>query len=182
MNIPNAITLARLLVVPFAVYVILGGYHVVAFWLFVAAGVSDGVDGYLAERLGQRSLLGAYLDPIADKTLLVAAFLSLGYVGQIPGWLVILVVFRDLMIVGGVVVLYLSEKSIDMTPHFSSKLNTVTQLVLVGVVLAELGTGLSVEMLNLGLIYLIAATTVASGAAYVAIWSRDTVGLGGETG
>jgi hypothetical protein len=84
MNIPNSITLARLFMVPFAVYAILEGQYVAAFWIFIVAGLSDGVDGYLAKRLGQQSRLGACLDPIADKTLLVATFLALGYIGWIP--------------------------------------------------------------------------------------------------
>ena len=180
MNIPNSITLARLFMVPFAVYAILEGQYVAAFWIFIVAGLSDGVDGYLAKRLGQQSRLGACLDPIADKTLLVATFLALGYIGWIPLWLIMLVVFRDLMIVGGVAVLYLNEKTVDMTPHVSSKLNTVSQIALIGVLLGELSLGIDADMFNLALIYIIGATTLASGAAYVAVWSRDTVELGGQ--
>src|SRR5690606_11391126 len=101
-NVPNIISLCWLLCVPVTVFLILNGMMLPAFWLFVAAGVSDAVDGYLAKRLGQTSTLGSYLDPIADKALLVCVYLTLGQAGHLPTWLVIMVVSRDLLIVGGV--------------------------------------------------------------------------------
>ena len=102
MSIPNLITLARILLVPVVVWAIASNQMLFAFLLFAAAGVSDAVDGFLAKRFGMASELGAYLDPLADKVLIVSIYVSLGIVDALPRWLVILVVSRDLLIVGGV--------------------------------------------------------------------------------
>ena len=95
MSIPNLITLGRILLVPIVVWAIWSGAMWAAFVLFLAAGVSDAVDGYLAKRFGMTTVLGAYLDPLADKALIVSIYVTLGIIGKIPGWLVILVVSRD---------------------------------------------------------------------------------------
>ncbi len=105
LSIPNLITLARILLVPVVVWAIASNQMLFAFLLFAAAGVSDAVDGFLAKRFGMASELGRYLDPLADKVLIVSIYVSLGIVERLPRWLVILVVSRDLLIVGGVVVL-----------------------------------------------------------------------------
>lgn len=159
--------------VPFAVYFILNGSFTVAFWLFVAAGVSDAVDGYLAKRLGQSSALGAYLDPLADKALLVAVYVALGHAGYLPLWLVILVVFRDVVIVGGVLLLHLTRESVRMRPLTISKINTAVQIAMVAVILAEQGLGLDGGLLVTALVYATGATTLASGGTYIVTWGRD---------
>ena len=97
-NLANLITLGRLLAVPLVVWLILSGDYTLTFWVFAAASVSDAIDGYVAKHFDQRSDLGALLDPIADKTLIVSLFVTLGLAGDLPTWLVILVVFRDLLI------------------------------------------------------------------------------------
>ena len=109
LSIPNLITLGRILLVPVVVWAIASGeqYIWIAFVLFLAAGVSDAVDGYLAKRFHMTTELGAYLDPLADKALIVSIYLTLGIKGLIPGWLVILVVSRDIMIVGAVMLSWL---------------------------------------------------------------------------
>src|SRR6185369_9620512 len=99
-TIPNLITLGRILLVPFVVWAIASGAMWIAFVLFLVAGVSDGVDGFLAKRFNMTTVLGAYLDPLADKALIVSIYLTLGINGFIPRWLVILVVSRDILIVG----------------------------------------------------------------------------------
>jgi cardiolipin synthase len=173
-SLPNIISLCRLLSVPVAIYLILHGYMAGAFWLFVAAGVSDAVDGYLAKRLDQTSVLGSYLDPIADKVLLVGVYITLGQAGHLPSWLVIMVVFRDLIIVGGVVLLHISNDGVRMRPLLISKINTATQITLIALVLAELGIGWTISAgFNTGLIYLVAVTTIASGATYMISWGRN---------
>ncbi|HTC19032.1 MAG TPA: CDP-alcohol phosphatidyltransferase family protein, partial [Stellaceae bacterium] len=101
MNVPNIISLARLLSAPLGVWFILNHDLTGAFWLFVAAGLSDAVDGFIAKHFNQSSELGELLDPIADKALIVSLFVTLGLAGDLPTWLVILVVFRDLLIIGG---------------------------------------------------------------------------------
>src|SRR5688500_12469917 len=90
MNLPNAITIARILAVPVLIWLIVSGEYLLAFWLFVLAGISDGVDGFIAKRFDQRTELGAYLDPIADKLMLVSIYVSLGLLRVLPPWLVIL--------------------------------------------------------------------------------------------
>ena len=172
MNLPNIITLGRLLSVPVAIYLILNNYMTAAFWLFVAAGISDGVDGYLAKTLGQSSALGAYLDPIADKVLLVGVYLTLGHAGHLPTWLVIMVVFRDLIIVGGIVLLHISTNEVRMRPLLVSKINTAVQIALIALVLAELGLNFDLGSYLDALVYVVAATTVASGASYIINWGR----------
>ncbi|WP_207458820.1 CDP-alcohol phosphatidyltransferase family protein [Azospirillum sp. SYSU D00513] len=172
MSIPNIISFARLLSVPLAVYLILSGDLYWAFWLFVAAGLSDALDGAVARMCRARTVLGGYLDPIADKALLVSVYVALGHVDALPLWLVILVVFRDIMIVGGVLLAYTLKESLAMQPAYISKVNTVVQLVLVTAVLAPAGLGWPLpEMFGTTvmplLIWLCAATTVASGVAYV---------------
>ena len=104
MNLPNAISLARLFSAPLVVWLILSDQTKVAFWVFLIAAVSDGVDGFIAKRRGMETVLGGFLDPIADKVLLVGAYAALGSNGILALWLVILVIFRDLLIVGGGVI------------------------------------------------------------------------------
>ncbi len=175
MNAPNFISLARLFAVPVAVWLILRGRYDIAFWLFVAAGVSDGVDGYIARRFDARTELGRYLDPLADKTMLVCTFVALAVADKLPMWLVILVVSRDVMIVGGVILAAIVGDPIDVRPSRLSKLNTVVQFVFAGLVLARYGLGLTGVFPDDAMIVAyvcVAATTVASGAGYVVAWIR----------
>jgi cardiolipin synthase len=171
-NLPNLISLGRLVSVPVVVYLILNGFMTIAFWLFIAAGISDGVDGYLAKTLGQSSALGAYLDPIADKTLLVGVYLTLGHAGYLPNWLVIMVVFRDLIIVGGIILLHIYTDGVRVRPLLISKVNTAAQIALIALILTELGLGMNLKVLPEVLIYTVAATTIVSGAGYIINWSR----------
>ena len=172
MNLPNIISLGRLLSVPVVIYLILNDFMTAAFWLFIAAGISDGVDGYLAKTLGQSSALGAYLDPIADKVLLVGVYLTLGQDGHLPTWLVIMVVFRDLIIVGGIILLHISNSGIRMRPLLISKVNTAAQIALIALVLVELGLKIDLGGFLNVLIYVVGATTIASGASYINNWGR----------
>src|SRR6185437_10983221 len=129
LNIPNLITLGRILLVPVVVWAIASGAMWIAFVLFLAAGVSDAVDGYLAKRFQMTTELGAYLDPLADKALIVSIYLTLGINNLIPHWLVILVVSRDILIVGGIMLSWLVGKPLKIKPLVVSKLNTVAQIV-----------------------------------------------------
>lgn len=172
MNLPNIISLGRLLSAPVVIYLILNDFMTAAFWLFIAAGISDGVDGYLAKTLGQSSALGAYLDPIADKVLLVGVYLTLGQDGHLPTWLVIMVVFRDLIIVGGIILLHISNSGIRMRTLLISKVNTAAQIALIALVLVELGLKIDLGGFLDVLIYVVGATTIASGASYINNWGR----------
>lgn len=172
MNLPNLITVLRIFAVPVTVWLILGGYIQAAFWIFLAAGASDGVDGYLARRWDQRTELGAYLDAIADKALLVSIFVTLALSGLIPAWLTIAVVSRDVMIVGAVILSWLVGRPIRIKPLMISKLNTVFQIAFAASALGATGFGLDLhgEMLFLG--YITGVLTVVSAAAYFAAWMR----------
>ena len=177
MNLPNAISLARLFSAPLVVWLILSDQTKVAFWVFLIAAVSDGVDGFIAKRRGMETVLGGFLDPIADKVLLVGAYAALGSNGILALWLVILVIFRDLLIVGGALLFRLLTRSLDMEPLMISKVNTVAQIVLAAVVLGNGGLGLGLATLINGLVIVVAATTLASGAAYVIQWTRRAAGV-----
>ena len=172
MSIPNVITLGRILLVPIVVWAIMSGAMWIAFMLFLAAGLSDAVDGYLAKRFNMTTELGAYLDPLADKALIVSIYLTLGISGEIPRWLVILVVSRDILIVGGIMLSWLMGNPLKIKPLLVSKLNTVAQIVFACVVLGSLGFGYDVPVLRLVLMGLVAILTLLSIAAYLAEWVR----------
>ena len=142
-----------------------------AFFLFVGAGISDAVDGWLARRYGGNAL-GAILDPVADKALLVTMYVTLASVNVLPDWLAILVVFRDVVIVGGVILLGVLGHKVSIRPLYVSKLNTMLQIVLVATALMLTGFGLTVPYVVRILIWCVAATTLGSGGAYVWITAR----------
>ena len=170
MNIPNSLTLVRIVLVPLVVWLIIDHEMTAAFLLFLLAGFSDAADGYIAKRYGWRSELGAYLDPIADKALLVSIYVTLGLAGHLPVWLVIAVVSRDILIVGAVVLSWMLSRPLTMHPLLISKLNTFAQIVLAGLVLAELGLGLGLEPVVKVLIWVTGALTILSAAAYFWAW------------
>ena len=172
LSIPNLITLGRIILVPVVVWAIAAGAMWLAFVLFVAAGISDAVDGYLAKRFNMTTELGAYLDPLADKALIVSIYLTLGINGDIPRWLVIMVVSRDIMIVSGVILSWLLGNPLKMRPLLVSKLNTVAQILFACVVLGSLGFGIEARQLELILMGFVAALTLLSVAAYLAEWIR----------
>ena len=172
MSIPNLITLARILLVPVVVWAIASNQMLIAFLLFAAAGVSDAVDGFLAKRFGMASELGAYLDPLADKVLVVAIYVSLGITDRLEPWLVILVVSRDLLIVGGVLFSWLIDKPVSVKPHPVSKLNTAAQLLLVGLVLGAHGFGFNAGWVLKALMAAVTILTLASVAVYLREWVR----------
>lgn len=172
LSIPNLITLGRILLVPIVVWAIASGAMWIAFVLFLGAGLSDAVDGYLAKRFNMTTELGAYLDPLADKALIVSIYITLGIYGLIPGWLVILVVSRDIMIVGAVMLSWLVGTPVKVKPLLVSKLNTAAQIVFACVVLGTLGFAYPLPKVSLVLMALVAALTLLSVAAYVAEWVR----------
>lgn len=145
-----------------------------AFWLFIAAGVSDGIDGFIAKRFQLRSELGALLDPIADKALLMGVYATLGVTGGLPIWLVILVVARDIMILGGFLLSGVIGEAPSVRPLFISKVNTVLQIALIGLVLGRQGyAGLDLDgIFEIG-IWAVGVSTFLSGAAYLVRWARE---------
>lgn len=170
MSIPNLITLMRAMLVPVVFWLLLAGYIKAAFIAFVVAGVSDAVDGLLARRFGWQTELGAYLDPLADKLLIVSIFVALGVRGDLPSWLVVAVVSRDVLILLAIVVSWLMNMPIKIDPLAVSKATTVAQLGLAALVLADEGFFLGLRVYREGLVWVTAALTLASLAAYLRAW------------
>lgn len=170
--IPNIITLGRILLVPVIVWAIASNQMTIAFWLFVVAGLSDAVDGFLAKRFNMTSEIGALLDPLADKALLVSIYVTLGVWGAIPRWIVILVVSRDIMIVGAVMVSWLLGKPVEMKPLMVSKLTTVVQVGFAALILASLGFEFTPAPFDLICMALVAALTLLSVSFYLVDWVR----------
>jgi cardiolipin synthase len=182
MTIPNLITIMRLLLVPLVVLALLTGNVGWAFLGFVVAGISDGIDGLLARWLDQRTELGAYLDPTADKLLLVSVFIVLGFLGELPLWLVIGVVSRDALIVGGVVLSSIMNHPVAARPLMISKATTAAQLVLITLVLAELAFAVRLWPLRETMVFLTALLTAASAAAYLVAWLKHMGEYGRSNG
>jgi cardiolipin synthase len=175
MNLANLISLGRLLSIPILIWMILTGMTIEAFIVFVISGASDAIDGFVARYFKSRTTLGACLDPIADKALLISVYGTLGYKGLIPLWLVIIVIFRDLLIVGGVLFLFIMRQKIHIKALLISKINTVLQIGAVTCVLAFSGFNLIIPYLNQALFILVAISTILSGASYVRVWIRQFV-------
>ena len=180
MTIPNIITVLRFLMVPAVVYSLLVGAMMPAFVIFVIAGISDGVDGFIARHYNQQTELGAYLDPIADKLLLVTVFIMLAILGHLPHWLVVLVVSRDILIVIAVILSSVMSQPLDMNPILVSKANTAFQIALAAVVLAELAFNVTFGDLRVILIYFVTALTILSAAAYLKVWIDHMAGANGQ--
>jgi cardiolipin synthase len=170
LNLPNLITLARILMVPVVVWAIASREMEAAFLLFLIAGLSDGVDGFLAKRFAMVSELGAHLDPLADKVLIVSIYVALGITEEIPRWIVILVVSRDIMIIGGVMLAWFLGKPMRVRPALVSKLNTVAQIVFASLVLAELAFRLEFHAIEAVAMASVAVLTLASIGFYVREW------------
>ncbi len=139
MYVPNIITITRLFLVPVIIWLIVADKPFTAFVVFLVAGLTDALDGFLARRFGWQTELGAYLDAIADKALLMSVYAALGFYGFLPAWLVILVVSRDILIIGAVILGWLLDRAMALHPQRLSKVNTALQIGLAVLVLAERG-------------------------------------------
>lgn len=171
-DIPNLITFCRLLLVAPVVWLLLNDRFGMALIIFGVAGFTDALDGYLAKRNNWSSRLGAMMDPLADKLLLVSCFVTLGWLGMIPLWLVALVVLRDLVIVGGAIVFHMRVERLEAAPTIASKLNTFAQIVLVLAVIFSQGIqALPASWLDI-MIVSVLVTTLWSGFGYVWTWGR----------
>jgi cardiolipin synthase len=171
-DIPNLITFGRILLVPPIVWLLLHGEYGWCLVLFGVAGLSDGLDGFLAKRYDWTSRLGGLLDPIADKLLLISCFVALGYLGLIPVWAVALILVRDVVIVSGAVAYHFRVARLEASPSWVSKVNTVLQISLVLLVIYDQAfPGLPPYFLEILLIMVVIAT-VWSGVDYVTTWSR----------
>jgi len=188
LTIPNLITIGRLISVPIIIALMLDSQYAIAFGLFVLSGISDALDGFIAKRFNASTRLGAYLDPVADKVLLISMYVTLAIQDEIGAWLAILVVSRDLLIIGAIILSLLMNQRIKMAPLLISKWNTTFQITLAAAILGTLAfavshatqIGVAPYQLTLGeviflLTGLVALTTVWSGASYLRYW-LDSIG------
>ena len=171
-QLPNILTVIRiLLVIPFA-YLTLSESYRIAFWVFVFAGVSDAIDGFLARQFHWRSRFGEIVDPIADKLLLVTTYLALTWVGVIPVWVVALIFGRDFVIVVGGLLYHYRLGKFEIEPSIWGKLCTFTQIAFVVLLLTQLAGYIDLEpFLEYG-IHAVVFVTLFSGIHYVIIWAR----------
>lgn len=179
LTIPNAITVARFAAVPVVVHAMVFGEWTLAFAAFALAGVSDAVDGYIARHFHQRSTLGIYMDPLADKALIVAASVTLAWLGLLPMWLVLLIAMRDIAIVGAVAVMNFGRKRLSVKPLAVSKWNTGFQLALVGWILAANAFEWPGAVLTNTLMGAVVLLTVVSAAGYGSLLLRHMQKNGG---
>ncbi len=171
-HLPNCITFMRIVLVVPIVIAIRSEHYQSALILIMIAGISDGLDGFLAKRCGWVTWWGGILDPIADKVLMFAVMVSLGVQGALPIWLVVLIVLRDVMILIGSTVYYFLIEPFIASPLWISKVNTALQLLLVGIVLYSKAIAPVSETGLWIVIGLVVCTTVASGVGYVRVWQR----------
>lgn len=179
-DIPNIITALRFLLVPPVIILLLQERFTAALIVFGVAGLSDGLDGFLARRFDWRSRLGGIMDPLADKLLVVSSFVTLGWLGLIPAWLVLLVILRDLVIIAGATFYHMRIEQFDAEPSVASKLNTAAQVLLVLAVLYSSGIQALPVMLMDVLLYGVLVTTLWSGFDYVWTWGRRAMQRGGR--
>lgn len=169
--LPNLLSLARLAMVPWLMILLNQQEYVWSLVVFLLAGASDAIDGFIAKHFNAETELGAILDPLADKALLVSCYIMLSVSGYVPFWLMVVVVFRDAVIVGGYIVMVLSFGSVKMHPLIISKANTVSQISYVVMLLVALSWSINLEFVLMILSIVVLFTSVVSGTMYVYIWS-----------
>jgi cardiolipin synthase len=175
MNLANGLTVSRLILVPVLVYLLHEQAYATALAVFVLAGITDAADGFVAKRWNQVTRLGATLDPIADKGLVVAAYITLAWLQWIPFWLVLVVVSRDVIIVTGAALYHYLTGALEMAPTVLSKANTAIQLTYIAATLLDAALGAAWARPEVGLPLLVGGATVASGLQYVVVWLGKAV-------
>lgn len=182
-HLPNTITIARIALAPVLILLLKNEKYVAALMIFIIAGLSDALDGYIAKQYNLVSRLGAILDPLADKILLVSAYIMLSILGPVPFWLVLSVVFRDLLIVSGYLIYTSLIGAVQMRPSYLSKLNTFMQILLIVAILTQLAFAVFYPVFTDVLIFAVLFTTVASGLHYLWAWGvmKDIEVVSSET-
>jgi cardiolipin synthase len=168
------LTAARLVLVPLIIWLILNEHHVYAFAVFLTAGLTDVVDGYLAKTFNMKTDVGAWLDPLADKVLMVSAFVVLTLIDALPLWLTVLVIGRDVAILIAIGVSYAIGHDVRFQPIWISKINTALQVALIALVLLLRALGEDQPELILFFCVAVAGTTIASWLQYFLMWLRAT--------
>ncbi|RMG33697.1 MAG: CDP-alcohol phosphatidyltransferase family protein [Gammaproteobacteria bacterium] len=177
-HLPNLISTLRIVLVGPIVWALLERHFEAAIWLFLVAGISDGVDGFLAKRFGWTSRLGGILDALADKFLLVSTFVCLWWLGVFPGWLVLWIMARDVLIIVGGIVYNSRIERFEPAPSLVSKLNTFLQIVLAALGVVHIGIAPIPAGLLQGLMWAVVLTVFLSGAGYVREWTRRALAKG----
>ncbi len=166
MNLPNSITIIRAILIPFFVDLMIYGYHRPALFVFLVACLTDALDGLIARMTNTQTHLGAFLDPMADKLLIVSSFITLAFLGPVPVWLVIIVVSRDIILTLGSLVIYFTGHSLAIRPSLAGKITTFLQLTVVTLTLVFMAYGITTHYLWTAY-WITAAATIASGTQYV---------------
>ena len=179
LNIPNILTLGRILVTPFIVYAILRGQPELALILMVAAGITDMLDGAIARYFNQRTTVGAYLDPLADKLMLISGFVTLFLIDQVPLFLFLAVIFRDVVIVLGALAYEMVTHQLKMEPSMISKVTTFMQIICVAALILDLAYPLN-ELLMQAMVWSTFAVTCISGIHYMLVWTRKAASEEGQ--
>lgn len=168
MNVPNTLTVLRIILVPVIIICLIQGQHLSALLLFILAGITDGLDGFFARILKQKSVLGSYLDPLADKTLISSSFIALAVMGGIPAWLAVIVISRDCIILLGISVLTLLSIPFEVRPTMISKITTAFQLLAIFFVLLLSTFHIQVDGRWITAVFwLTALLTIVSGMGYL---------------
>jgi len=165
-NTPNLLTIIRILLTPLFVILLLRGLYGSALLVFSIAGISDGLDGFIARYYNQRTTLGAYLDPIADKLLLASAFVSMAVLKILPSWVAVIVITRDVLIIMGIAIFTITEKSYRVKPSIISKITTVSQITTIILTLINVST-MAFTTLMIILFRITSALTTVSGLHYI---------------
>ncbi|HIJ83151.1 MAG: CDP-alcohol phosphatidyltransferase [Magnetococcales bacterium] len=174
MNLPNFLSFVRIFSVPVFILLVLNHQMRWGLFLFIMAGVTDALDGYIAKKFLQVTELGKYLDPLADKVLLTSGFVTLTITGHIPLWITLLVVTRDLVIIAGAIVFQVITGSLKMEPLAVSKVNTLMQIILISVVMFKEIRPLDYPMEDIMYI-IVTFTTLLSGIIYIFVWTKRAV-------
>jgi cardiolipin synthase len=177
LNLPNAITVMRIALVPVIIYLLAHQAYIPALWVFLAAGVSDALDGFLARRLNQFTPFGAALDPIADKLMILATLGMLTWLDLIPVWLTMVIVARDLIVVSGAIAYRMMSGTIRVTPTWLGKFNVFLEFALLAFVQGNAADVVEADPWLSALFPLVFVTTAGSGVQYVWIWSRKALQL-----
>ena len=172
MNIPNIITLIRIFLVPVLILFLQDGNYAGALWVFLVAGTSDALDGFIAKRFNMCTRLGSFLDPLADKLLLVSSVIVLARAGHLPVWLAFAIIARDIVIICGAGAFYFKVGRLEMAPSLPSKLNTFVQICLIFLLIVQQARLAQVSGWFPFLFALTFVTVLVSGGHYVAVWGR----------
>ena len=170
MNIPNFLTVLRIILVPIIVWLLVNNHGKEASWFFVLTALTDFLDGFIAKNCNLETELGRLLDPLSDKLLLLSCFITFAWIGIMPLWFVLVAVVRDIMIVGGAFLYKKTTKKLYISPPFYGKTNTALQMLLLVVIFFNNGYG--IEINEYYLLLITAFSTIVSGAMYVAEWGK----------